>query len=132
VLRDEHDELAAFVHVHHGSAATWLQFFIHPSADADAADIVRAALNMEKESRGKPVYCCVRRYEGWLPAALERNGFDIWGSQAVLVKHTVKHTKRRKPQLAVNLEQGGMPATSPFVGHHPDLENYPIEKFKNE
>lgn len=123
VLRDEHNELAAFVHVHEGSAATWLRFFIHPSAESDAAEIVRTALYYEVERRQKPVYCCVRRYEGWLPAALERTGFYIWGSQAVLVKHTVHHSRRTEPQLAVNLESGGMPATSPFIRRYPIVTN---------
>lgn len=122
VLRDDGNELTAFVHVHEGAAATWLRFFKHPSAEADAADIVKAVLTIEMERREKPVYCCVRRYEGWFPAALERAGFNIWGSQAVLVKHTVHHTRQTEPQLAVNLENGGMPVTSPFVGPYPGEE----------
>jgi hypothetical protein len=122
VLRDTHDELAAFVHVREGSEATWFRFFIHPSAEADASDIIYAALVIKGERRKKPVYCCVRRYEGLVPAALERSGFKIWASQAVLVKHTVHHTRRTEPHLAVNLDSSRMPATSPFVRRYPIKE----------
>ena len=65
VLRDDQDEVAAFVHVHEGSMATWLRFFIHPNAEADAGEIVKAALRTEKIRGKRSVYCCVRRYEGW-------------------------------------------------------------------
>ena len=123
VFRDEQGELAAFVHVHEGSIATWLRFFIHPNAEADAGEIVKAMMQTEKIRSNRAVYCCVRRYEGWLPAALELSGFSVWGSQAVLVKHTVHHTKLASPQLAVGMENASMPATTPFVRHYPILEN---------
>lgn len=126
VLRDDQNELMAFVHVHDGSTATWLRFFIHPSVETDASQIVRAALNHELQRRQKPVYCCVRRYEGWLPGVLLDIGFKSWGSQAVLVKHTVHHSRREQPQKAVAIESSGMPATSPFV------RRYPIEEKKEE
>jgi len=118
VLRDNQNELAAFIHVHDGSAATWLRFFIHPNADADASEIVKAVVQTEMNRGRKSVYCCVRRYEGWLPAALEHTGFHIWGSQAVLVKHTVHHSRRKQPQFSVNLENGGVPVTSPYAQHY--------------
>lgn len=126
VLRDDRNELAAFIHVHDGSAATWLRFFIHPNVETEANEIVKAMLKVVLEKGGKPLYCCVRRYEGWLPAVLEEIGFRMWGSQAVLVKHTVKHTPRKEPQLMVNVENSGMPATSPFTNH------FPIEGKKEE
>ena len=123
VLRDDGNELAAFVHVHEGSLATWLRFFIHPNAEADASEIVMAALRTKAVRENRSVYCCVRRYEGWLPAALEQTGFRIWGSQAVLVKHTVHHTRHGSPKLAVNLENAGMPMTTPLVRRYPIKEN---------
>ncbi len=126
VLRDDQNELAAFIHVHDGSAATWLRFFIHPNAEAEASEIVKAVLKIERDKGKNSLYCCVRRYEGWLPAALEQTGFQIQGSQAVMVKHTVNHARRKEPQLKVNLEKSGMPATSPFTNR------YPIEGIKEE
>ena len=123
VLRDDQNDLAAFIHVHEGSAATWLRFFIHPNAEADASEIVKTALQIEVERGKESIYCCVRRYEGWLRAALERTGFHIWGSQAVLVKHTVYHSRQTEPQKSVNLKNSGIPVTSPYAMHYPMHEN---------
>jgi hypothetical protein len=123
VLRDDRNDLAAFIHVYEGSAATWLRFFIHPNAEADAGEIVKTTLQTEVERGKKSIYCCVRRYEGWLPAALESTGFQILGSQAVLVKYTVHHSRRTQPQKSVNLESGGIPVTSPYVRRYPIHEN---------
>ncbi len=123
VLRDDQDELAAFVHVHEGSMATWLRFFIHPNAEAEAGEIVKSAFRTEKMRGKRSVYCCVRRYEGWLPAALETAGFRIWRSQAVLVKYTVHHSKNASPELAVKLENRGMTVTTPYVRRYPIQED---------
>jgi hypothetical protein len=123
VLRDDRNDLVAFIHVHEGSAATWLRFFIHPNVEGDASEIVKTALQTEVEQGKKSIYCCVRRYEGRLPATLERTGFHIWGSQAVLVKHTVHHSRRTQPQMRVNLNDGGIPVTSPYVRRYPIQEN---------
>jgi hypothetical protein len=123
VLRDDQDELAAFVHVHEGSMATWLRLFIHPNAEADAGEIVKAAFRTEKIRSKRSVYCCVRRYEGWLPEALEMAGFRIWRSQAVLVKRTIHHSKNAIPEPSVNPENRGMPVTTPYVRRYPIQEN---------
>jgi len=131
-LRDDRNDLAAFIHVYEGSAATWLRFFIHPNAEADASEIVKTALLTEVERGKKTIYCCVRRYEGWLPAALERTGFRIWGSQAVLVKHMVHHSRRTQPQKSVNLKNGGIPVTSPYVRRYPIQENKNIATHSQE
>ena len=131
VLRDDQNELAAFIQVYEGSAATWLRFFIHPHAESDASEIVGTVLQSEIKRGKSKVYCCVRRYEGWLPAALERAGFNIWGSQAVMVKHTVHHTRRPQSQMTVNIENSGMPVTSPFVGLSPIQEKH-NEPFLNQ
>ncbi|MCH5374081.1 MAG: hypothetical protein JJ992_08895, partial [Planctomycetes bacterium] len=123
ILRDENNELMAFVHVHDGATASWLRFFIHPSAEADAPLIVESALGHERRRSQKPVYCCARRYEGWLPGALQKIGFKSWGSQAVLVKHTVQHTRREQPQTAVSIESSSMPVTSPYVQRYATEDN---------
>jgi len=114
VLRDG-DELAAYVHIHMGSVATWLRFFIHPNAESEADNIVTAALQVQSSKINLPIFCCVRRYESWLPSALERNGFRIYSSQAVMVKHTVHHLKKPMPELTAVLEKQGMTASTPIV-----------------
>jgi hypothetical protein len=43
---------------------------------------------------------------------LQNTGFSRWGSQAVLVKHTVQHTQKEMPKVAANLE--GIPVSAPY------------------
>lgn len=114
VLRDG-QELAAFVSIRHGAVATWLRFFIHPDAEAEADEIVAAALDVTFAREPEQVYCCVRRYESWLPRALEHSGFAVRGSQAVMVRHTVHHAPRVMPEAAVALEGQRISASSPLV-----------------
>jgi hypothetical protein len=109
------DELAAFVHMYHGPLATWLRFYVHPNADAEAEQIVAAVLNVQPPREGHPVYCCVRRYESWRPSILERFGFQSWGSQAVMVKHTVQNIARPMTEMASIFESQRIPASTPMV-----------------
>ncbi len=124
VLRDG-QELAAFVSIRHGALATWLRFFIHPDAEAEADEIVAAALDVTFAREPEQVYCCVRRYESWLPRALERSGFVVAGSQAVMVRHTVHHVPRALAETAVALDGQRISASSPLVRnfHRPKHHN---------
>ena len=118
VQRDERDDLAAFVHIYGGAIGTWMRFFIHPSAESDAEELLRSALQVESPQRSQPVYLCVRRYEGWLPNVLQRAGFEKWSSQAVLVKHTVHHSQREQPKTVVRIENAGIPASAPYSQYY--------------
>ncbi len=111
VLPEAHNELGAFVHVLEGPAATWMQFFIHPNAQAQAREIVAAVLKVSPPLAEKPVYCCVRRYQSWLQHALAEIGFSVWGSQAVMVKHTTQPVQQVQTQKAAALETNyGVPS----------------------
>lgn len=114
VLRED-DEITAFVHIHDGSAATWMRLFIHPNAEAQIDDIVFSALQVKAPTPSHPVYCCVRRYQSWVQNALDRIGFVLWGRQAVMVKHTVHHLRKPVPDLAAALEAQGVTPTAPIV-----------------
>lgn len=111
-------ELAAFVALRHGPAATWMRFFIHPDAEAEADEIVAAALEVVFEREPERVFCCVRRYESWLPSALSRSGFDVCASQAVMVRHTVHYLPRVMPETAMALDGQRIPVSSPMVRHY--------------
>lgn len=114
VLREE-GELTAFIHIHRGALASWLRLFIHPHAESRVDEIVAAAWQKAKPEVAYPVFCCVRRYQSWLQGALNRAGFAFWGSQAVMVKHTVKQQKKSISELTAVLEAQGIPASAPFV-----------------
>ncbi len=114
VLR-EAGELTAFVHVHTGSIATWIRLFIHPNAEAQVDQIIHAALEVIPDKTPHPVYCCVRRYQSWLQGPMERAGFLLWNSQAVMVKHTVHHQQKPMPEMSVALDAQGIPVSAPMV-----------------
>jgi hypothetical protein len=119
VLR-ENGELAAYAHIYEGHAATWLGLFIHPNAETRADDIITAALQVKRLKTTLPVYCCVRRYQSWIQSALERNHFTFWGSQAVMVKHTVHHTQKPSQDLSAVLEQKGITPSTPIIQPYRD------------
>ncbi|VAW30502.1 hypothetical protein MNBD_CHLOROFLEXI01-3058 [hydrothermal vent metagenome] len=114
VLHEEND-LAAFVHVHVGSMATWMRLFIHPSAETDADQIIAAVVRQNPAAADLPIYCCVRRYQSWVQNALERSGFTLWGSQAVMVKHIVQKASKPLPELLAALEAQGISPTAPII-----------------
>lgn len=113
-------ELAAFVHVYRGPVATWVRFFIHPNADAE--ELIAATLEVNPPREGHPVYCCVRRYESWRPSVLERSGFQLWGSQAVMVKHTVHHIVKPLSEMTPVFESQRIPVSSPMIGNFKRVE----------
>ncbi len=114
-LLREGSELTACVHVNRGDVATWLRLFIHPNAEARATEIVAAALLHCAPRPEHPLFCSVPRYQSWLQTSLERNGFVLWGSHAVMVKHTVLHARRPLPELTAVLESQGVTASSPMI-----------------
>lgn len=111
VLR-QNDELIAFVHLYDGPAAAWLRLYVHRDAQVQSDAIVAAALQLKEPTAEHPVYCCVRRYQGWLQGALERAGFQHWGRQVVLVKHTVQHSQGETREKPVLVEAQGIPGST--------------------
>lgn len=119
-LLREHGELAAFVHLARGGAATWLQIFIHPNASAQADDIVAAAVQICSDEDNFPLYCCVRRYQSWLRGALERSSFQLFKSQAVMVKHMSMPIVKKAGALDRLLNAQGVRPTTLLQRYHQD------------
>ncbi len=114
VLR-EGNELTACVHTNRGEVASWVRFFIHPNAEARTEEIIQATLQMVPPKPGHPLFCSVPRYQSWLQNSLQRTGFSLWGSHAVMVKHTILHIRRPLPELAAVLESQGITASTPMI-----------------
>ena len=117
VLRED-NEIAAFIHIQDGPAATWMRLFIHPNAEARADEIVLAITRLHPPYADHPIYCCVRRYQSWIQGPLERVGFQLWDSQAVMVKHTVHHVKKPMQDLSAALEAQGVTPTAPYIQNY--------------
>jgi hypothetical protein len=114
VLRED-GELAAFVHVLDGPAATWMRLFVHPNAEARVEEILSAVLHLKSPKLVHPIYCCVRRYQSWIQGSLARAGFVLWGSQAVMVKHTVHHAPKPTAELSLIRDVQPVSPTTPMV-----------------
>lgn len=119
-LLREQGELSAFAHLARGSGATWLQIFIHPNASAQADDIVSAAVQVCDQDEAYPLYCCVRRYQSWLRSALERSNFQLFKSQAVMVKHMSMPIAKKAGALERLLNAQGVRPTTLLQRYHQD------------
>lgn len=128
----EQQEVGAYINLTPGPEAHWLQLWVHPNAKVDAAHVVAGALRENRPGRNQPVFCCIRRYQSWLQTALKRNGFEYWGSQAVMVKHTVSHVKKPVLSLEALLEaetQTTTAHTSPIISQsHKERRDKSLEQ----
>lgn len=124
ILREK-DELAAFVHFKDGSAATWLRVYIHPNAQTRGDEILEMAAKVRPPKENHPLYCCVRRYQSWVQTNLDKVGFEYLNSQALMVKHTVRHTRKLSPALKDQVQTEGVPARRhSFVGPQQKSDEY--------
>jgi hypothetical protein len=81
----DEDELRGYLDVERGPLGTWLQPYIHPAVET--IDPLLGALLRDVDSRaGRPVYLCVRSYQGWMSGPLTRFGFEACSDQAVMVR----------------------------------------------
>src|SRR5690606_39683345 len=120
---------------------TWMRLFVHPNAEARVEEILTAVLHLKPPRLTHPLYCCVRRYQSWVQGALIRAGFSLWGSQAVMVKHTVKHAPKSTPEPPVSRDAQPVSPCTPMVRHYqPHLSHrenqataeYPTPKEKRD
>jgi hypothetical protein len=114
VLR-ESGELTAFAHIRRGPVGSWMRLLVHPNAHTDVEDILEAALVTRQPDEGHPVYCCVQQHQSWLQAPLEAAGFELWGRQAVMVKHIAQRVVRPAAVTSRALDGQTVAGSSPVV-----------------
>lgn len=86
----EAGDLLAWLEMRAGPLGVWLSVMIHPQAEACARHVLKYGLTLAGERHaGKPVYCCVRRYQEWLRKPLAVLEFEPYTSSVVLVKRLV-------------------------------------------
>ena len=112
-LLREGNELAAFIHCADGPAGIWARLFVHPNAHERGTDIIQAAMYALSQNHTLPLYYCVRRYQSWMQSALQNAGFTHMSSQAMMVRHTVKHIRhKRAPTLSEEMKKKAVAATN--------------------
>lgn len=78
-------ELLGYLDIDRGPQGTWVQPYFHPAAVL-VDDLFSSFLAQYTRQQSKPLYVCVRSYQGGLNESLERLGFDPYSDQAVMVK----------------------------------------------
>lgn len=108
------DELLAYFDIERGSLGVWTQPYFHPAA-GNADGLLTGFLHRLADGGRRPVYVCVRSYQGWMNGPLESLGFEAFQNQAVMVKRLAAAVRR--PVLAVlpALEGTRPEPTAPFA-----------------
>ncbi len=90
------DEVKCYVQLARGRRGILLTPFFHAEA-TDVAERLTSLLNHLPDRGSRPVYLCIRSYQGWLEPALEELGGKVSPQQAVMVKHLVRLVKDEQP-----------------------------------
>lgn len=107
-------ELLGYIDLATGPLGIWIQPFFHPAAER-SEELISAFLRHLDDARARPVYACVRSYQGWMNAPLERLGFVLCEGQAVMVKRLAA-TARRPALAPLPALEGKQPEpTAPFA-----------------
>lgn len=108
------DELLGYVEIAHGPRGVWVQPFFHPAAER-SVELIAAFLPLLQDGRRRPIYACVRSYQGWINPHLEQLGFQLCEGQAVMVKRLAA-AARRPVLVPFPALDGKQPEpTAPFV-----------------
>jgi hypothetical protein len=110
VMEDE-GEIVGCVRIHQGQTGHWLEMLLHPQAYERADELVNQSLSLLVQYPPRPIYCCLRRYQGGLRVPLEAQGFQPLTSQCVMVKHTTVRVKKPALKLVPALEKRAEAAT---------------------
>lgn len=107
-------ELLGYLDIGRGPLGIWIQPYFHPAAGSPD-DLLAGSMRQLGDSRHRPLYMCVRSYQGWMNGPLERLGFAMGPSQAVMVKRLA--IPLRRPVLASlpALEATRPEPTAPFA-----------------
>lgn len=119
-------ELLAFAEVRRGRHGIWLQPFVR--LDAEPLEELTGALIAKLRPRAsRPVYVCLRSYQDWLGAPLEKLGGQPSPRQVAMIKRTViplkvekavrAGTQRAEPTLPIQ-------TTGPARRHEPEWMTY--------
>jgi len=93
----DRDEMLGYADVIQGTAGVWVQPFIHPEMENVGRHLSSLFAAMLPSER-RPVYICLRSYQGGLSTFLEELNAEVSTSQAVMVRRLTAMVK--KPELA--------------------------------
>ncbi len=116
-------ELLGYIEVASGPRGVWVQPFFHPAAER-SQELITAFLPLLEDGRRRPIYACVRSYQGWMNHHLAQLGFVLCEGQAVMVKRLAAPARRPAVVPLPALEGKQPEPTAPFV-HWRDGQTVP-------
>ena len=108
---EDNGEIVSYLLFRGGRIGHWMRILLHPQAYDRADDVIRHGLAFLSHYPPRSVYCSVREYEGGLKTPLQEGGFEPFGSQAILVKHTTVRIKEPARKLVPALDKRAEAAT---------------------
>ncbi|HID64523.1 MAG TPA: hypothetical protein EYP49_17535 [Anaerolineae bacterium] len=108
---EDNGEIVSYLLFSGGRIGHWMRILLHPQAYDRADEVIQHGLAFLSHYPPCPIYCSVREYEGGLRAPLQDWGFEPFGSQAVLVKHTTVRIKEPARKLVPALDKRAEAAT---------------------
>ena len=116
VLEDK-GEVIGYLRIRQGQTGHWLEMLLHPQAYEQADELVGQSLSLLAEHPPRPIYCCLRRYQGGVRVPLEARGFQHFASQCVMIKYTAVRIKEPALKLVPALEKRAEAATPMMKTH---------------
>jgi len=107
-------EVLGYLDIHRGPAGTWVLPYLHPAAEIHE-ELLAGILQELAPSQARPLYICVRSYQGGLAAALEALGFRPHLDQAVMVKRLSVPVRQAIHKPLPALEGTQPEATAPII-----------------
>jgi hypothetical protein len=107
-------DLHGYLDVERGPRGIWVQPFFHPAAE-NHEGLLAQSFGLLGQTDSQPIYVCVRSYQGWMNATLERMGLIRNADQAVMVKRLTARIRQaaeaRLPALETTRPEPSAPYT---------------------
>lgn len=128
LVHRQQGEMQAFLDLAAGPRGGWIQPYVHPAAEGHEALLAESFRRLAGRQK-RPLYICIRSYQGWMNAALERLGLARCADQAVMVKRMTAPVRQSQEVFAPQLEATRPEPTAPFA---PSRRTEPIAGVDNK
>ncbi|MGD2162022.1 MAG: hypothetical protein PVH60_09790 [Anaerolineales bacterium] len=109
-----HGDVLGYLDVRRGPNGTWIQPYFHPAAHL-SDQVVSGFLDRFTPSPTRPLFVCVRSYQGGLGSSLANLGFEPCSDQAVMVKRLTAGVRQKATKPLPALDGTQPEATAPFT-----------------
>ena len=110
----DQDELLGYLYIDRGPQGVWVHPYFHPAAER-LDDLMTCFLVQHIRHPRKPLYICVRSYQGGLSESLDRLNFEPFSDQAVMVKRLTAYVRQAARAPLPALEGSQPEPTAPFT-----------------